>query len=338
MIKGFDQAAFSLQTEGEISEPFETQYGWHILKLDKKFPVAPYEELRPKLETRVKNGSRSAVVERSLALKFSEIYAVQRNGKPLQTLGSLNELNKVTDTLLLIEDKAYTGKEFAAYVSGHPRNATDQLFAQFCDEMLIAYHKEHLEEHNEDFSLTFREYEDGLLLFELLQRMVWDRSEQDSLRMADFFKANRDRYVWKRRGDVTIASCTRKDKAFKVRELMLEGRETGEIKELVNEGTQVHVLFSNARLEEGSSRLPENFEIALGVSEVFEEGESHFVVYRVEEIYDPQPKELYEARGEVVNDFQNHLEELWVADLRASYEVSIDKRNYAKLKKKLSIQ
>ena len=177
-----------------------------------------------------------------------------------------------------------------------------------------------------------------MLLFELLQRVVWDRSEQDSIQLLNYFQAHRDRYVWKKRGDVTIASCTRKDKAMRVRELMSEGRDAGEIKELVNEGTQVHVLFSNARLEEGSSRLPGSFAIAKGVSEVYEEDPNRFAVYRVEEVYEPQPKELYEARGEVVNDFQNYLEQQWVADLRSNYEVTINKKNYTNLKKKLSAQ
>ncbi len=126
--------------------------------------------------------------------------------------------------------------------------------------MIIDYYKEHLEETNKEFAMTYQEYRDGLLLFELLQKVIWERSEKDSLGLNEYFEANRDKYKWKKRADLTIASCTRLSKAEIVKQYMTEGLENDSIKALVNEGATIHVLFSKGKLEEGK------FQAAKGIS------------------------------------------------------------------------
>ena len=192
-----------------------------------------------------------------------------------------------------------------------------------------------MEDTNPDFAATYKEYRDGLLLFELLQKQIWDRSEQDSTELENYFKAHRDQYIWKTRADVLIGSCTQMEKAEQVRRLLLNGRSAESIKEAINEGATIHVLFSQGKLEEGSSKLPEGFQFQPGVSQIYEEGENQYTLIRVDRIYPETRKELNEARGEVLNDYQNHLEEEWVKNLRETYAVKINKKNYKELKSSL---
>ena len=125
------------------------------------------------------------------------------------------------------------------------------------------------------------------------------------------------------------------EKAEQVRRLLLSGRSPESIKEDLNEGATIHVLFSQGKLEEGSSKLPEGFRFNLGVSEIYEEEENQYTLMRVDRIYPATRKELREARGEVLNDYQNYLEKEWVKDLRETYAVKINKRNYRELKSRL---
>lgn len=55
MVPAFDKAAFTLK-QGEVSEPIRTSFGWHVLKVEARraVGVAPYEELRPKLELQLR--------------------------------------------------------------------------------------------------------------------------------------------------------------------------------------------------------------------------------------------------------------------------------------------
>ena len=83
-----------------------------------------------------------------------------------------------------------------------------------------------------------------------------------------------------------------------------------------------------------NQRLPE-WHKSNNTEEIFEEGENQYTLLRVDRIYPETRKELKEARGEVLNDYQNHLEEKWVEELRETYAVKINKRNYKELKSRL---
>jgi peptidyl-prolyl cis-trans isomerase SurA len=335
MIREFEEVAFSLQSEGDFSKPFSTEFGWHILKLDKKYPVPAYEKLKPRLEAKVKNGSRAGYVERSLAGKVGEDYEMVINLRLLNSTSGLRHLEGVTDTILQVEDRAFSADAFYQFAKNQRNQTKGELFDRFKNKQIIVYYKDHLEDTNPEFAATYKEYRDGLLLFELLQKQIWDRSERDSLELEHYFKAHRDQYNWRQRADVLIGSCTQLEKAEQVRRLLLKGRSPETIKDDLNEGATIHVLFSQGKLEEGSSKLPGGFRFSLGVSEIFEEEENQYTLIRVDRIYPATRKELNEARGEVLNDYQNYLEQEWVKDLRETYAVKINKRNYKELKTRL---
>ena len=336
MIKSFEDVAFNLENEGDFSTPFESDYGWHILKLLKKFPVPSYEVLYPKLESKVKNGSRSSYVERSLAQKVSKDYKVITYKAKLQLYPNLNGFANSNDTLLKVEDRIYTGNDLYDYAKDFKKRTKEDLFDEFSNKMIIDYYKSHLDETNKEFALTYQEYKDGLLLFELLQREVWEKSEKDTLGLKSYFDDNRLKYTWKKRGNVTIASCTQLEKAKIVRNLLLENKHIDSIKLSVNEGATIHVLFSRGKLEQGSAKLPEGYNLALGVSEIFEEEAHSFTIIKVDDIFESQWKELNETRGEVMNDYQNHLESEWVKELHKTYKVKVNQKNYKELKQRFT--
>lgn len=338
MIKTFEDVAFALENEGDFSKPFESDYGWHILKLLKKYPVPSYDELYAKLESKVKNGTRSSYVEKSLAQKIAKDYKVVTYKAKLQTHPNILgfELNK--DTLLLIEQISYTGNDLYNFGKDFKDRSKEDIFEEFSNKMIIDYYKQHLDATNKEFALTYQEYKDGLLLFELLQKQVWERSEKDTLGLQNYFEQNRTKYVWKRRADVSIASCTQMQKASLVQKLLLEDKNTDTIKSMVNEGATIHVLFSKGKLEEGSSKLPDGYTFKLGVSDIFEEEAHQFTIINVERIFEPQWKELKETRGEVMNDYQNYLEAQWVKNLRQTYKVKVNQKNYKRLKQRFTSQ
>lgn len=333
MIQPFENVAFNLEKEGDFSEPFESNYGWHILKLIKKYPIPSYEALYPKLESKVKSGSRAGYVEKALAEKISADYSVITYKANLHRYPKISDFENKNDTLLVVEGEAYDADAFFKYAKAFPKRSITDLFNDFSNKMIIDYYKDHLEESNKEFALTFKEYEEGLLLFELLQKEIWERSENDSVGLNAFFEGNRDKYLWKKRADVIIASCTQHDKAVIVRDLLRQNMPIDSIKAAVNEGATIHVLFSKGRLEEGSSKLPESFLINPGVSDIFEEEAHEFVIIKVQNIIEPERKKLGETRGEVINDYQNYLESQWVKQLHETYQVKINKRNLKELKK-----
>lgn len=334
MIKAFEDVAFQLENVGDFSAPFASSYGWHILKLLKKYPVPSYVELHSKLESKVKSGSRSSYVERSLAQKIALNYTLIMHKDKLQLFPYIKDFENNQDTLLVVENKYFTGDDLYNYGKEIKNESKAEIFEDFKNAMIIDYYKEHLDQTNKEFAMTYQEYRDGLLLFELLQKVIWERSEKDSLGLNRYFEANRNQYTWKKRADLTIASCTRLEKAEIVKQYMTDGIDNDSIKALVNEGATIHVLFSSGKLEEGNSKLPKGYMIEPGVSEIFEQEKNDFTIIKVDTIFEPQLKELKETRGEVMNDYQNYLEGEWVKELRNTYTVKINKKNYKELKER----
>lgn len=338
MIKTFEDVAFALKDEGDYSSPFASDYGWHILKLLEKFPIPPYEELHAKLESKVKNGSRSSYVEKSLARKISADYKVVTYKAKLQLYPSIRDYEKSMDTLLSVQDIIYTGNDFFDYAKDFQKKTKAESYDDFTNAKIIDYYKSHLDETNKEFRLTYQEYQDGLLLFELIQKEVWEKSEKDTIGLQNYFKDNRNKYKWDTRAKLTIASCTQLEKAKLVRELLIQNIETDSIKNSVNEGARIHVLFSKGTLETGSSKLPADYSFSQGVSEIFEEEADNFTIIKVDTIFAPELKELKETRGEVMNDYQNYLELQWVEELHNKYPVKINQKNYKELKKRYVIE
>ncbi|MDJ0644836.1 MAG: hypothetical protein QNJ57_02530, partial [Flavobacteriaceae bacterium] len=86
-------------------------------------------------------------------------------------------------------------------------------------------------------------------------------------------------------------------------------------------------------LDVGSKKLPKEFELKEGVSKIFEEDNNHFIIVKVNKILEPSEKKLSEARGLVINDFQEQIEKQWIEELRSNHAIKVNKRTLKKLVK-----
>ncbi len=335
MMPPFDEIAFSLSNEGDFSEPFKTDYGWHILKLLKKIPVGSFEEQYSQLEDKIEKGSRSKYVKKALAEKLENNYEISENRNLLNSFYGPNvQEMKSEEVLLKVDNDAFSVNDFYKYSLNKRNQNIGEIYEEYKVEKIINYYKGNLEFTNKEFAEIYREYKDGLLLFELLQKYIWEKSEKDTLGLKEYYNNNKNNYVWKERAELTIASCTSLDKAELVKQYLENGESLEEIKGKVNEGATIHVLFSSGVLERESNKLPANYEMEVGVSEIYNEEKHQYTIIRLDKLIPPTNKELNETRGEVVNDYQNFLEKKWVQSLREKYKIKINKGAYNKLKVK----
>jgi len=71
--------------------------------------------------------------------------------------------------------------------------AFSTLLKNFINEEILAYYKENLVNTNKEYSSTLTEYQDGLLLFELMQQKIWNISS-DSIALNTYFDARKNSY------------------------------------------------------------------------------------------------------------------------------------------------
>lgn len=359
MVEEFENAAFSLENNGDVSEPFMTSYGWHIVKrLDYKEP-ASFEEVEKSLRKKVSRDKRAEVTKTSFIKKLkneytyrifpgrvenlknaiSQIDSVFHKGYPL-VHNRPNELNK---TLFSIAGYNTTVGDFVEYANTVKKRdinlpsdiIIDELIKRISDEKLLAHENSRLEEKHNDFRLLINEYHDGILLFELTDEMVWSKAVKDTLGIVEYHASNTDLFMWDERADISAYICENNDVAKKVEKTILDGGNVLDLRKSMLAESPLAI-----KVEEGlfprevntwgdyvfGLRDSNSLEIKEHMPNVITyaiESDS-FVVIDVRGFVPPTAKSLEEARGQVIASYQDYLEKQWVEELRNKYTVEIN--------------
>lgn len=352
----FEDAAYNLKKVGDISKPVKTDFGWHIIRLDEKVANPTFEEEKVELEKRIKQGDRGKVVVNAVNKKIKGMYNYKKgedylpffetyvSDSVLSRKWKMNPIPAAQDkTLFTIGAKAVKFSDFATYVAERQRSTMpfsdkESLLVSFYDEFetekLKDYFKDQLEVENPEYAAILGEYRDGLLIFDVMEKNIWNEAKNDSIGLAKFYEKTKQDYRWKQRVDADIFSATSQMTAQRVQKMLEEGKAAEEIKAELNPEGSVNVLLTQGVFEVGEQELPKNMEIRKGISAIFPSNDS-FTVVNVKEILPEGIKELEEVKGRVISNYQNELETEWMNKLRSKYKVEVNKKALKKVKRQL---
>jgi len=336
MIPEFENAAFSLSEEGKFSEPIKTAYGWHIIRLDDKKPLEPFEVLQPTLEMKVSKDSRAELNKAALIKRLKQENDFRPNDEMITAatedidsslvMGQWTytaENQALNNTLFTIKDKAYTVKDFYNYITEKQRPQRNMtvaqymqvLYEQFSEEQLIAYEEAHLPEKYNEYRMLLKEYRDGILLFELMDKKVWSKAVEDTAGLRNFYEQHLSNYQWGERAKARIYVTTSQQKLDSVKTKNLLNQD-----DLENKDLALNVF--KGEYEQSDLPVLSKISWAPGTYDTQYDNRYYYIV--VEEILPPVTKKLNEIRGQVISDYQNHLEKEWVSVLREKHEVQIN--------------
>ena len=352
----FENQAFSLTKENPISKPFETQFGWHIVKLLDKFPIKSYDDSKVELENKISKDDRSRLITNSLNEKLRKKYPIKKDSKLYSSLVKLvtndfydakwslpADAKQYSGTLLTVGTKKMSGTNFLDYIYSQQKsgiaikpieNLVDKLFENFTNEQLNQYNNDNLENEFPEFSAVMDEYRDGLLLFDLMDKEIWQRSKTDTIGLKSFYETQREKHVWKTRVDAELYSSTKLDIMKKVLIMIKNNVAPKDIKEKFNTKDSLNVMFYEGFYEEGAESLPKDTKMELGVSDITNKGEYYFIT-KVNKVLPPGIKTLEECKGKLVNDYQQYLEQNWVDELKKEFTVKINQDVFEKVKKQI---
>lgn len=222
----FEAVAFALQKPGDISEPFLTPYGWHIVKLIKRQELEPYEEIEDLIKRRVARDSRSKVSEEALMRRLKRENNLKVNEKARKQLWAYADTTLLqahwapslpekllSETLISFEHPQVAEKEqlsvqnFVDYVKRvqvpqphmTPQAYLDVLFERYVNEQTLAFEKAHLSEKYPEYRHLLREYYEGMMLFQVMTDKVWTRAIEDTAGARRFFETHREQYKYPER-------------------------------------------------------------------------------------------------------------------------------------------
>jgi peptidyl-prolyl cis-trans isomerase SurA len=333
-----------MKQKGDLSEPFQTAFGWHIIKLVERKPVGSFEEEKDDLKQRVSRSDRSSEIQNTFIAKTKTNYGFTQN------LPALDELTKtVTDSifeaswkleqaagleknLFTIGTKAYTQADFARQLATIQRRGpkhdipvyVNQQYTIFVNDAVNKYADSQLENENPDFKALINEYHDGILLFDLTDKKVWSKAVKDTVGLQQYYEQNKNNYLWDSRLDASILTIKDPSIIKSLKKMLKKEATDDQILAKFNQDTIRKVTIEHKKFLKDENMTLAGIEWKPGISELIPLADNENAIVIVHQVVLPEPKLLNEIRGAMTADYQNFLEKEWISELHAKYPVIVN--------------
>lgn len=358
MVAEFDSAAFAM-TDGEISRPIRTGYGWHIIeKLDSR-PTKDRREMQEQLQATINNDERGMEPERSRLEQLKARYGSRLLDDNIQRLRDMIAANAggfdstmkarlATDNTPVVQvgKKTWPVSDImpalpvtAATDPDNARNLIASAAVRFMEKQTLDMERDNLAQTNPDYRNLINEYSDGILFFDISKVNVWDRAAQDRQGIDEYFAAHKDGYTFDEpRYKAFIIFCANDSVELAAREYTrtLDPQQINpltfaqDMRQRFGRDIKVERVIA----KKGENAITDHLAFGGPAPDPKTLNWHHYYAFRDRIIDNPQ--EADDIRGQVIADYQNHLEREWVKELRKKYRVKVNQKVLDKVKKELA--
>lgn len=333
---GFEQVAFSLKNDSDISKPFQTAFGYHILKRISRFPISADKNDQTymfNLKQEVLKDSRISLAKDKF---LQEIFV--KTGYKKNIAINEKDLWKVTDSFTITNKKIQSGNvnektllfsfnnakvkvaDWLQYVknvkntyAAHEEKKYPELLKNYVALATIDNYKKRLEDFNPEFKYQMQEFRDGNLLFEVMEKMVWTKAAADSEGLKNYYNEHATNYKWAPSADAILYSCGNETIAKVAMEEIKKGKSW---KDIATDNSQIQADSGRYELNQIPVVEKTDFTIGQVTLPVINKGDGTAIFSQILQLYPGnQQRNFADARGLVINDYQNFLEKKWIEEL-----------------------
>lgn len=352
MVAEFENVAFDMPVGG-VSEPFTTVFGWHIIKKNDARGIGPLDEMRASILKGIEQSPRAqAPVQAYLAqsrsrynaslaeASFSELGGIIDNGGAVLDSAMMSTLQTcslpayyigknyttVAQVLPAMMPKGLKGKgEILEFVKAEATRSLDAAVLDLARNELYAS--------NADYRNLVNEYRDGILLFEISNRNVWDRGAKDRDGLEKFFEQNRDKYVWDTPKFKSYIFYAENDSVLNAATAHAATAPAGiaptDFVKFMREKVGLSVKIERVIAAKGDNPLTDYLGFG-GPKPAPDKRWKSIGAFNGRVI--TAPTEAADVRGAVLADYQNALEKEWLDHLHTTYPVKLNKKLLKKVK------
>lgn len=338
-VPEFEATAFAMKQPGDLSDPFQSNIGWHIIRLEKKIPLPPFSEMEQALKRKLSRDERLQISKQALSDKRKREFGFTEDRATKEKIFALADSSLIqgkwnfkgsdelkTKILFTILNKSTPASEFIQMIKANHASATlapsvymKQLYEGFVEDKILDAEEEKLQQEHPEFRNLLTEYREGILLFDVMEKEVWNKASEDTTGQRKFYEANKVKYQAGERLEARIFTAS--DKAT------IEG-----LIAKVNNGDSLR----NADLkkfksiqpfrtyERKDSKIIDRVSWSAGLQEVTLDGQ--FYLVEVKRLVAPGIKSFEEARSNVISDYQDYLEKMWLLELKKKFPVKVNNK------------
>ena len=349
----FEKAVFALQKDGDISKPISTAYGFHIVKRLQQHPMPTdktdeifMSNLKQQLlqDTRINIAKANFIkmvtaktgFKKNPAVTEEQLFRYADSVTANKVVGKY-PINKIT--IFSFTKSKVVGSDWLNFVKDYKLNQdvykgenNKALLDKYISTIIIEYYRKHLEEFNEDFKYQMQEFKEGNMLFEVMERNVWSKAANDSVGLRKFYDANKSKYQWKESATVNLFNCN----SLKTAEAAQKDLKDGKSWKLIAEQSEGTIQADSGRYEIQQLQLPAGTAAAEGLltAPVVNNGDNTASFVKILKLFPAnQQRSFEEAKGLVINEYQNYLEEKWIEELKKKYPVKVNEPVFKSLVK-----
>ncbi|PAP77890.1 peptidylprolyl isomerase [Rubrivirga marina] len=340
MVPPFEEAAFALQTPGDLSEPVESRFGVHLIQLTEVAERPTYEEAYPELRSLALRLPRSAVRRQAVGREYidevggSYDEALVREAVEQVPSDSLVAFVRAEgfgtyndQTFATVGDSTYQFSELVPVVSRmrfgpHPAGEVIETFRAYVDEKAVELAISRLEDRDPEFARVFRSYADGVLLFRIAEDSVWTPAKEDTAGLRAYFDAHPGEFRWPERRRA-FAFRAASDSLLRA---VAADLDAGMSAPEAFRARQAEIDANRIRLDtvfvadSTGSTLDAVLSLQVGDRSEVALERAQRVLYVLDGIEAPRDKTFQEARAEIITRYQDQVEDEWEARLRARYD------------------
>lgn len=351
-------AAVSEMEVDEVSAPIRTMYGWHIIKLLNRERPESLEKELPNIRQRIAKDVRAQMSRDRAVEKIKEANGYKEYPANIEKVAKYVDSSIFNGTwipaksgilknkkpLIKIGDETITVARYGEWLetrqsrsgTGDMKFLLSERFKEFSNEMVLSYKEKRLEQLYPEFRALMKEYRDGILLFDLMDKKVWSFAVQDTAGLQDFYNQHKHNHKWDKRVDASVYIFKTADAASKARNYLFAGMSEQEILDTINAGSALELTLKHDKYQAGDNPLVDAHPWTVGITEVKPltegtQGYPGFYFIHYKEILPPGVKQLSEVRGLMISQYQEQLEKDWLEHLKAKYRVEIIRPELEKL-------
>ncbi len=341
----FENAIYALKKVGDISRPFLNEYGYNIVKLLEVLPPPTKEDdvvTQANLQQLVQGDDRLTLAKNNLVTEWltltkykKGVYAdadlwrytdsaVANHATPFKSVDSLTVLFSFPSKKITVADWVNYVQSAKELGGAGAQKKYPSLLSDFTRQSCAEYYKSHIEDYNSGIKEQLTEFNEANLLFAVMDKHVWGKASQDTAALLKYYVAHQKNYIWAPSVSALTVTSANKDIIDSIAQKVkaspsLWRKITGGYNNLVN--------ADSSRYENGQLPVKQTIPMRAGFASTPEPNQSGdgFTFVYVFNAYPQQAQRTFEdAKGMVINDYQQLLENEWLETLKKKYPVKVN--------------